>query len=78
MSCLVAQMIKNLPAIQETRSIPASKRSSGEGNGYPLRYSCLENSMDRRAWQATYSPWGHKELDTTEQLTLPLHFQVLF
>ena len=68
MSCLVAQMIKNLPAIQETRSIPASKRSSGEGNGYPLRYSCLENSMDRRAWQATYSPWGHKESDTTEQL----------
>ena len=34
-------------------SIPASKRSSGEGNGYPLQYSCLENSMDRRAWQAT-------------------------
>ena len=28
-------------------------RSSGEGNGYPLQYSCLENSMDRGAWQAT-------------------------
>jgi len=28
-------------------------RSSGEGNGYPLQYSCLENSMDRAAWQAT-------------------------
>ena len=33
--------------------IPASGRSSGEGNGYPLQYSCLENPMDRRAWWAT-------------------------
>ena len=33
-------------------SIPASGRSPGEGNGNPLQYSCLENSMDRRAWQA--------------------------
>ena len=46
--------------------IPGSGRSSGEGNGwvlygYSLHYSCLENSMDRGEWQATYSPWGHKE-----------------
>ena len=34
-------------------SIPGSERSSGEGNGYPLQYSCLENSMDRGGWQAT-------------------------
>ena len=34
-------------------SIPGSGRSPGEGNGYPLLYSCLENSMDRGAWQAT-------------------------
>ena len=34
-------------------SIPASGRFLGEGNGYPLQYSCLENSMDRGAWQAT-------------------------
>ena len=33
--------------------IPASGRSSGEGNGYPLQYSCLENSMDGGAWQTT-------------------------
>ena len=33
-------------------SIPGLGRSSGEGNGYPLQYSCLENSMDRGAWQA--------------------------
>ena len=34
-------------------SIPGAGRSSGEGNGYPLQYSCLENSMNREAWQAT-------------------------
>ena len=44
-------------------SIPGSERSPGEGNGNPLQYSCLENPMDRGAG---YSPWGHKELDTTE------------
>ena len=33
--------------------IPGSGRSSGEGNGNPLQYSCLENFMDRGAWQAT-------------------------
>ena len=33
-------------------SIPVSRRSPGEGNGYPLQYSCLENSMDRGAWRA--------------------------
>ena len=34
-------------------STPGSGRSPGEGNGYPLQYSCLENSMDRGAWQDT-------------------------
>ena len=34
------------------RSISGSEKSPGEGNGYPLPYSCLENSMNRRAWQA--------------------------
>ena len=33
--------------------IPGLERSPGEGNGNPLQYTCLENSMDRRAWQAT-------------------------
>jgi len=49
--------------------IPGFGRSPGEGNGYPLQYSCLENSMDRGAWWATVHG-GHKEWDTTEQLTL--------
>ena len=34
-------------------SIPGLGRSSGEGKGNPLQYSCLENIMDRGAWQAT-------------------------
>ena len=46
--------------------IPDSERSPGEGNGSPLQCSCLENSMDRRAWWATVD-WGHKEWDTTER-----------
>ena len=50
---LIAQSVTNLPAIQEICSVLQSGRSSGEGNGNPLQYSCLENSMDRRAWQAT-------------------------
>ena len=33
-------------------SIPGLGRSPGEGNGYPFQYSCLQNSMDRAAWQA--------------------------
>ena len=35
--------------------ITGSGRSPGEGNGYPLQYSCLENPMDRGAWQDTQS-----------------------
>ena len=48
--------------------IPGSQRSPGEGNGYPLQYSFMENSMDRGAWRATVQ--GTAESDTAEQLTL--------
>ena len=50
-------VVKNLPAsVGDTRdlaSIPGLGRSPGEGNDNPLQYSCLENPMDRGAWQAT-------------------------
>ena len=39
---------------------PELGRCPREGNGNPLPYSCLENSMDRGAWWTTYSPWGHR------------------
>ena len=43
-------MVNNLPVMQEVKGLISKLgRSPGEGNGYPLRYSCLENSMDRGA-----------------------------
>ena len=48
---LVAQMVKRLAYnAGDLGSIPGSGRYSGEGNGNPLQYSCLENPMDRGAW----------------------------
>ena len=67
---LVAQMVKNPPAMRETwGSIPGLGRSPGGVHGNPLQYSCLGNPTDRGAWQA---PWGHNELERTERLTLSL------
>ena len=49
-------MVKNLPARAEDAGdvglIPGLGRAPGEGNGYPLQYSCLEKTMDTGAWQA--------------------------
>ena len=50
--------VKNLPAsARDVGSIPGWGRSPGVGNGNPLQYSCLGNSMDREAWWAT---WGRR------------------
>ena len=61
----VALVVKNPPAnavaARVEDLIPELRRSPGGGNGNPLQYSCLGNPMG-------YSPWGCKELDTTEQL----------
>ena len=63
-------VVKNLPAntggTRDSGSILRSGKSPGVGNGNPLQHSCLENSMDRVSL-AGYSPWGCKEMDTTEQ-----------
>ena len=65
----VALLLKDLPAragdAGVTGSIPGSGRSPGGGHGNPLQYSCLENPMDRGAWQVTVHG-GRKESDTTE------------
>ena len=50
----VTLVVKNPPAnAGDVGLIPGSGRSPGEGNGIPLQYFCLENPMDRGAWQAT-------------------------
>ena len=59
----VAQLVKNLPAMQETWVRFLGWEESLKNGGCPLQYSVLEKSMG-------YSPWGHKESDTTEQLSL--------
>ena len=61
----MAQLVKNPPAMWETWvRFRGLGRSLGEGNGSPLQYSGLENSMDCK------SPWGRTELDMTERLSL--------
>ena len=64
----VAQVVKN-PSTnagnkRDASSIPGLGRSPGVGNGNPLQYSCLENSMDRKAWWATVH--GAAESDRAE------------
>ena len=54
-------------------SVPGLGRSPGEGNGCPLQYSYLENSMNKGAWGG-YGPKASKELDMTERLSLSLFF----
>ena len=53
----MALVVKNLPAnaggVRDSGSVPGTEKSLGGGHGNLLQYSCLENSMDRGAWQAT-------------------------
>ena len=53
------------PNVGNLGSVPGWGRSPGEGNGYLLQYSCLENPMDG-GQPCGYSPWGRTESDTTE------------
>ena len=67
-------VVKNPPAnagdTGDAGSIPRLKRPPGKGNDNPLQYSCLENFMERKAWQASHSPWSHKEYDATEHVCM--------
>ena len=69
----VALMVKNLPAkagdAGDSGLIPGLGMFPGGGNSNPLQYSCLKNSMDKRSL-AGYNPWGCKESDTTERLSM--------
>ena len=64
----MALAVKNPPAnagdIRDASSIPRLELIPGEGNGYPLQYSCLENPMGRGTWKAIVHRVA--ELDTTE------------
>ena len=60
--------VNNLPAMQiDPGSIPGWGRFPGEGNDYPIQYSCMENNMNTGAWWVTV--YGVTESDRTEQLT---------
>ena len=71
---LVAQMIKNLPAMWETQVWSLGWEDPLEKGMATHSSIRLENSMDRGAWQAA-GPWGLKDSDTTEWLMLSLSFQ---
>ena len=68
-------VVKNLPAnaggAGNTGSIPGSGRCPGVGNGNPCQYSCLENSMDRAAWQTTV--YGVAKNWTQLSIHIPYH-----
>ena len=65
---LVAQMVKNLPGMQEIWFDPWVRKIPWRRKWQPLQYPCLKSSMDRGAWRATVHGVA-KESDTTEQLT---------
>ena len=61
------ESICNAGDLRDMDLIPGSRRSPGGGHGNPFQFSCLENSMDRGAWQTTVH--GVTELDMTELLS---------
>ena len=72
MALVVKNLHANAKGIRDEGSIPGSERSPEGGHGNPLQYPWLENSYGQRS-PAGCSPWGHKELDTTEQLSRAQH-----
>ena len=72
----VALVIKNPPAnvrdVRDAGLIPRLGRSTEQGHGNPLQYSCRENPSEQRNL-AGYSPWSRKESDTMKQLSMHTH-----
>ena len=64
MVLLVKKLSANAGDVRDLCSMPGSGRSPGGGHGNPLQYSCLENPMDRGAWQAAVH--GVAESNKTE------------
>ena len=62
---MVKDLLAKAGGARDADSVLGSARSPGGGHGDPLQYSCLENSMDRGAWQATVHG-GYEESGTTE------------
>ena len=71
-------MVKNLPANAEDAGdldlTPGLGKAPGGGNGYSLWYSCLENPMDREAWQATVHGVVRSQTQLRMQAGPPVHF----
>ena len=74
---VVMKPLANAGDIKDTGLIPELGRFPGEGHGYPIQYSCLENPMDRRAWRATlhrvpenWTQWKWLSMHSTHALSL--------
>ena len=82
MGFLGAQIVKNLPVMWETRVWSLGWEDPLERNGNPLPYSCLENSMDKGAWQTAdhgiAKSWTWLRDFHTESLSIPVSFIYLF
>ena len=62
---VVKNPLANTGDVRDLGSVPGSGRSPGGRHGNPLQYSCLENALDRGAWQAAV--YGIAELDMAEE-----------
>ena len=74
MALVVKNLLANAGDIRDVGSVPGSQRSPEGGHGNPLQYSCLENLMDRGAWQATILRVA-KSQTRRKQLTTYAHTQ---
>ena len=76
----VVLVVKNPPAnaedVRDAGSIPGSERLPGGGHGNPLQYFCLENPMDRGAWQATVHRISKSQTQLKQHSLLHTHIPV--